>query len=218
MDPIIKNGIDDYLKQTNSDPEHRFTSWNHCFYAFQTENDTDILALHLAFYLASWGMYRGSGSLLQKNYKVHVGAVAIIKKYQHLQCKHNEFDVSEGHIDDIIKLKNELKEYYQKQFYIKEGEKLLISPTDTLLSKIILGTLGCLPALDRYFIEGLKKHNISMPKITIKGLEQLFMFIEENNIEIEEIRKEYLSKSNVYYPTMKIVDMFFWQRGIRKEE
>lgn len=216
MNLILKNSIEDYLKQINSDPDHRFTSWNHCFHAFQTEKDTDILALHLAFYLASWGMYRGSSSLLQKNYKVHIGAVTIIKRYQYLQCKQNDFDVSKEQITDIIKLKNELKEYYKKQSYIKEGEKLVISPTDVLLSKIILGTLRCLPALDRYFVEGLKKNNIFISKITIKGLEQLFAFIEENNSDIEEIRKEYLSNSNVYYPTMKIVDMFFWQRGLKK--
>lgn len=38
------------------------------------ENDVnlDYLSLQLAFYLASWGMYRGSSFLLQKYYRVHI--------------------------------------------------------------------------------------------------------------------------------------------------
>ncbi len=42
------------------------------------EETIDMLALHLGFYLASWGMYRGSSFLLQKDYKVHVPIVKII--------------------------------------------------------------------------------------------------------------------------------------------
>ena len=37
--------------------------------------DYDYLSLQLAFYLASWGMYRGSSFLLQKDYKVHEAVV-----------------------------------------------------------------------------------------------------------------------------------------------
>ena len=40
----------------------------------------DYLSLHLAFYLASWGMYRGSSFLLQKDYKVLVPIVEEVLK------------------------------------------------------------------------------------------------------------------------------------------
>ena len=53
----------------------RSLSWEHCFRVFRDARtapspDYDYLSLHLAFYLASWGMYRGSSFLLQKDYKV----------------------------------------------------------------------------------------------------------------------------------------------------
>lgn len=34
-----------------------------------------MLALQLAFYLTSWGMYRGSSLLLQKDFTVHLPVV-----------------------------------------------------------------------------------------------------------------------------------------------
>ena len=53
----------------------RSRSWEHCYRVFRDARtdpspDYDYLSLHLAFYLASWGMYRGSSFLLQKDYKV----------------------------------------------------------------------------------------------------------------------------------------------------
>ncbi len=63
-----------------SDPHHSFNSWKHCFNYFKEnhsrlneEDVLDIAALHLGFYLASWGMMRGSRDLLQKDYKIHKG-------------------------------------------------------------------------------------------------------------------------------------------------
>ena len=52
----------------------RSRSWEHCYRVFRDARtdpspDYDHLSLHLAFYLASWGMYRGSSFLLQKDYK-----------------------------------------------------------------------------------------------------------------------------------------------------
>ena len=59
--------------RTNANGRSR--SWEHCYRVFRDARtdpspDYDYLSLHLAFYLASWGMYRGSSFLLQKDYKV----------------------------------------------------------------------------------------------------------------------------------------------------
>ena len=61
-----------YLMPLLEDSQHRFASWIHCYDAFGDENlDNNQKALHLAFYLASWGMYRGSSGLLWKDYTIH---------------------------------------------------------------------------------------------------------------------------------------------------
>src|ERR1700739_3260919 len=64
-----------------SDRHHRYRSWEHCYQYFQGATpaavaaDRDVAALRLGFYLASWGMYRGSGFLLQHAYTVHLGVI-----------------------------------------------------------------------------------------------------------------------------------------------
>ncbi len=68
----IKKRILSFHHQLQSDNNHRYKSWEHCFkYFSQGKLDEDIACLHLAFYLASWGMYRGSSFLLWKDYLVH---------------------------------------------------------------------------------------------------------------------------------------------------
>ena len=66
-----------------ADCNHRFASWEHCYEAFknnkQNRNDEtiDFLSLHLAWYLASWGMLRNS-FLFYKDYKIHVPVVRLL--------------------------------------------------------------------------------------------------------------------------------------------
>src|SRR6266567_156144 len=60
---------------------HRYRSWEHCYGYFQRVSrqtlvaDRDHAALQLGFYLASWGMYRGSSFLLQHAYTAHLGVI-----------------------------------------------------------------------------------------------------------------------------------------------
>src|ERR1022692_2990337 len=78
----IKNEILEFYDSLASDPNHQYRSWEHCYGYFRqrgalwTESQHDIASLHLAFYLASWGMYRGSSALLWKDYKIHKLAVS----------------------------------------------------------------------------------------------------------------------------------------------
>lgn len=204
-----------FLKQ---DTFNRYESWKHCYQAFQdVSKDNDYLALHLGFYLASWGMYRGSTGLLQKDYKIHVGAVAIIKNYHKgLRCS-KDFEVSKESIDKIIKLKNDLFHHYnQFNYQTKRNTFEKKPPTDTLLSKVILGTLGCSPAFDRYFNDGVKSKNIKSTKFTSNSLELLIDFVEDNKSKILELQQIFLKEDKVYYPLFKVVDMYFWNEGFKK--
>ncbi len=70
--------IEKYLNGITADEFHRYKSWDNCHKSFNVSTQTDIHTLELAFYLASWGMYRGSSGLLQKNHFIHKGAVDIL--------------------------------------------------------------------------------------------------------------------------------------------
>lgn len=211
----IKEVTEKYLFGIESDEFHRYKSWDNCFKAFGLSVKDDRLALELGFYLASWGMYRGSGGLLQKNHLIHKGAVDILfsDKSSNLRCdESNEVDING--IDYILALKDELSKHYGLiRFNRGNGKTSQISPTDTLLSKVMLGTLGCVPAYDRYFIDGLRKNGMRWHRFNKESLLELFQFIDRNRKEIDEVQQIIREKFQCHYPIMKIVDMYFWQIG-----
>lgn len=205
-----------YFEQTMSDPHGRYLSWEHCYKAFLENRDAndeqaiDHLALHLAFYLASWGMYRGSSFLLQKDYKVHIPVVKIIqeKKYDPLVgicakdlCKEQNLALLEDIGERIC------------ECYAAEGPAIdgkVNAASDTLITKILLGTLGCVPAYDRYYKESVKKYHISSGKYNSDSVYRVAKFYCDHKDEFERLRLE-MSERRIEYPPMKLMDMCFWQ-------
>ena len=85
---LVVDSAKGFYQSTQEDDNARYLSWEHCYKCFHDARtslspDYDYLSLQLGFYLASWGMYRASSFLLQKDYKVHTEAVKEIlsKKY-----------------------------------------------------------------------------------------------------------------------------------------
>lgn len=219
METNIKDIIAKYLLGITADEFHRYKSWDNCFQAFSVSKQSEIQILELAFYLASWGMYRGSSGLLQKNHLIHKGAVDIVslKTNQKLKCNETS-EIKKENIKAILSVKDELAEHYSSIYFIKGADKPKpISPTDTLLSKIMLGTLGCVPAYDRYFIDGLKEMKMKHTGFNEASLNELFNFINGNKKEIDLAQKLIKTKTQRHYPLMKILDMYFWQIGYDKE-
>ena len=142
---IEKSSVEKYLSNMVQDSNHRFKSWEYCYTVFGNSDSVDYLSLHLAFYLASWGMYRGSCGILWKDYTIHMDAVNIIRKFHSLRKEWFTMD----DVSQIMKLYNALKDYYSKITYYKPENKtssLNLAATDTLITKIMLGTIGCDPA------------------------------------------------------------------------
>ncbi len=215
IDPVI----DRYVSEITNHEYHRYKSWDNCFKAFSISSQTEIQVLDLAFYLASWGMYRGSGGLLQKNHLVHKGAVDIIfsKTSQKLKCS-QATEIKRENINAILEVKNKLAEHYRSIHFTKGADKSKpISPTDTLLSKIMLGTLGCVPAYDRYFIKGLKEMKLQHTSFNNDSLNEIFNFVDRNKEQIKQAQKLVKERIQAHYPVMKILDMYFWQIGFDKE-
>lgn len=207
-----KNAIENYLKSMQ-DNNHRFKSWEHCYLAYGNSNNEDYLSLNLAFYLASWGMYRGGCGLLWKDYKIHIDAVKVINSYKHLRDKEWLGLVD---VKNIMEVFEKLKDVYEKIIFHNPKREFeeKISATDTLITKILLGTLGCVPAFDRCFKDGYELYtNKSFDE---KILESIIKFIAINKGSIEESQQMIYSQIGCHYPPMKIVDMCFWQKGFEK--
>ena len=79
-----------------------------------------------------------------------------------------------------------------------------------------MGTLGCVPAYDRYFIDGIKDQNVSTGNYNLKSLLKLVDFYEKNYVRLEEARQG-LKVYDLSYPQMKLLDMGFWQIGFEKD-
>ena len=201
----------------------RSRSWEHCYRVFRDARtdpspDYDYLSLHLAFYLASWGMYRGSCFILQKDYKVHTPIVEEILKPEYdclfgLACA----DVRN---DDVWKQLKKLSDDIAKHFRpIRDevaGREVASNVSPVLITKILMGTLGCVPAYDRFFEEGAKYLGLEKKSYNKDSLLELAAFYEAHNDRLEEARRG-MRTEDLVYPQMKLLDMGLWQVGFEKD-
>lgn len=223
VDLILESSVKFY-DTLKKDENGRYRSWEHCYSNFINARDNknaelDYLSLQLAFYLASWGMYRGSSFLLQKDYKIHIPVVKELLK--------EEYDPLAG--IDCVELKREenqrlleninafLDEYYSNIRDEVKNIKVRNQLSSTLITKILMGTLGCVPAYDRYFISGIKKQKVASGNYNMKSIIQLVDFYEKNIVDLENIRKD-MKVNGMAYPQMKILDMAFWQIGLDSDK
>jgi len=197
---------------------HRYRSWEHCYNYFRSVGDKNLpsvqdqAALQLAFYLASWGMYRGSSFLLQYAYTVHRGVIAVLARSEYADL----WEVEVGKVailpqqrELILDLVQQIREAYEP--FAPGGTSA--QPTETLISKILLGTLGCVPAVDRYFIAGFKGRGFAFSAINGPFLGRLSDFCQMHFRQLNRVQDRILHTSGVRYPVMKLVDMYFWQLG-----
>ena len=197
LDSIIK-----YHHTTKDDMHTRYLSWVHCYKTFsENRHDSDklnYLCLHLAWYLASWGMLRNS-FLLNRDYFVHEQLVkALISGEYELLFDSNHTAET---IPLIIDASNMVKNSYPGG-----------SVTNTLVTKILLGVFGCAPAYDDFFVYTARKHKVCSGTWGINSLSQLWYYYESNKDELEKLRKK-LSINGVQYTPMKLMDMCLWQIG-----
>lgn len=191
----------------------------HCYSHFikareSKEVDYDYLSLQLAFYLASWGMYRGSSFLLQKDYRVHVPVVKELlnKKYDALagiECAAFKEESNQKLLQDINSF---LEKYYDKIRHEVKEQEIKNQLSYTLITKILMGTLGCVPAYDRYFIAGIKNQKVATGNYNLNSIMQLVEFYERNSKRLEPVREK-MEVEGMPYPQMKMLDMGFWQVG-----
>ena len=198
-------------------------SWEHCYRVFRDARtdpspDYDYLSLHLAFYLASWGMYRGSSFLLQKDYKVLSPIVEEVLK--------PEYDCLFGGActdlrnDDIRAQLKELYDYIADYYFrpIRNevaGREVESSVSPVLVTKILMGALGCVPAYDRFFQDGVATYKVTTQEYSLESVRKLAKFYAAHNDRLEEARRG-MRTEDLTYPQMKLLDMGFWQIGFEK--
>lgn len=151
----IKKFINNENSKEDSRDHFKEKSWQHCYEIFQkyfknkviNEQEEDFLELNLGFYLASFGMYRSSGFLIDYDYKIHKNVIT--KLYEK---KEKVISGDFINYDTYNNLKKIISESYE--IYAKQSGNIV---TETLATKILLGVFSCIPAFDENLKRVLKE-------------------------------------------------------------
>ena len=216
----ILSSISSYINESDKNkgrlPEERYTSFDYCynyFFSFYKDGKIDQLGneehiqkscLQLGFYLASWGMLRGSSFLLQKSVKHYEKLIrAISRMTPELWVLDVDKYNAEG-IEMLLKCKRRISYELRDQNNI---------PSDTLITKIMLGVFGNVPAFDQYVKKCFKIYQVNK-----KSLNKIGRFYEENkstfdNIEIPTLDFITGKETSILYPKAKLIDMYGFIQG-----
>lgn len=220
---MIKTDIETVVNKfkNQSNPYNRFTSFDYCYNYFRTTNDItqDIekSCLVLGFYLASWGMYRGSSFLLQKSVKhfeLTIQYIATLDK-SIWEIDANNYD--EKSIQTIINIYQHIKTRL-----INKGNSDL-----TLITKILLGVFGFIPAFDTFFCSSFREISggeCRFRKVNENSLSFIKTFYQSNKTVIDRLSDETFTtdfmtgkKTTLNYSKAKIIDMYGFAAGQLKQ-
>lgn len=201
----IRANLATYLDDLNA--EARYASFDYCFNYFQSHREAENLpalmegealqlsCLHLGFYLASWGMLRGSSELLRRSMRTFVPVVQAITTAPAAIWDVDANDYSAEACSRILDFGHVLR------------GALPSGSSDILVTKIMLGTIGCVPAFDTYF-----KHGFKVWTFGRKSLQKVGRFYDENAEVIEAHRTPTLDfdtgqPTHWLYTRAKVIDM-----------
>lgn len=203
--------LDDFvLGYRNSD----FQAWDRCYNAFKnarennsiTDDKCKKLCFALIDYLENWGMY-GRKAILTKHrkYTAHTKAVKISLSQKYSDLQGLSLDDWNKHRKLAKELYDELDEYYKNK---------LGKSSETLITKVMLGTLACVPALDENINRALRK-NFRRQRFShsIEKISALIALCKEKNFFDHNIPK---CLKNMEHTDMKILDfcLFFYGKQI----
>ena len=206
--------------KNDSKPEDRYTSFDYCYNFFRTTKDltTDIekSCLTLGFYLASWGMYRGSSFLPKKSVKHFISTIQYIATLDKSVWEIDVDNYTEENMQTIIKIYKEIKDKL-----IENNNRDL-----TLITKVLLGVFGFIPAFDNYFgnsFRGIYSGQCGFRTVNVKSLNCLKQFYDANKATIDNLAKgtfttDFITgeKTKINYPKAKIIDMYGFQKDVMK--
>ncbi|MDP8211457.1 MAG: hypothetical protein P9M05_11635 [Candidatus Stygibacter australis] len=195
----------------------RYRSFDYCYNYFRSniknlDNDLEKSCLVLGFYLASWGMYRGSAKILQKSVVQYIPLVEYI----------NGLNESYWEID-LDNYKGNIKKLSDLYEVIIEKLGKELNPSLTLVTKIMLGVFGCVPAFDTNFRKGISsqidmKYGLSSLKKSLPLLREVY---RANSEVINKLSEKFKTSdfgtckdTGFHYTKAKILDMYGFMKGM----
>jgi hypothetical protein len=209
--------------------DERYASFDYCFNYFQsfweTKNvallaspdNVQISCLQLGFYLASWGMYRGSADLLQKSARALVPVIEFIAQSEALKVQDGKtpWDV-DLHCYTKVNILLLLLTAEKLRAVLPQGA------SDTLVTKTMLGVFGNVPAFDDNFKHGCKIAGVCAT-FGERSLSQIGRLYQGNAAIIDRYRVPTLDfgtgqQTGRMYTRAKVMDMAFFMEGLKREK
>jgi hypothetical protein len=203
--------VNDFKSKSNLND--RFTSFDFCYnYFYHSDsnyliNNMEKSCLTLGFYLASWGMFRNS-FLLNKSIKYYQPTINYIASLDKSVWQIDVDNYTDDNIDTILDIYRDVKE-----LLVEDGCSDL-----TLVTKVLLGVFGFIPAFDDYFCKTFREMadgRCGFRKVNKDSLTQIRIFYEANSKAIDDIATNTFTldftteqKTTTNYTKAKIIDMY----------
>lgn len=198
-------------------PNERYASFDYCFNYFQSFRESGIVSalaspanvqlscLQLGFYLASWGMLRGSADLLQKSARHLIHVIEVLARTDTSLWELDAHCYTESNTQRLVELANTIRRAHPRMSHI-------------LVTKIMLGVFGSVPAFDTNFRQGCKAAGI-VSTFGIRALRQIGAFYQNNAAVIDAYRVptlDFVSEEPTQrsYTRAKVIDMAFFIEGL----
>ena len=232
----LENTIEEFfkdMKTENKEAYHRDSSFDYCYnYFFKYRKDPSKLkekknlgvsCMYLGFYLASWGMYRGSTAVFNYNSKIYEPIIKEIAEDKNSK-EYWKIDVNnynEDNIEKLYQLKLKIEEVLRKQELklMRKNERKEQKDLGLLATKIMLGIFGNTLAFDLYVTKIFGQHEYENQLKIIKSeyeskykekLEELYN--KYKTIDFSSA-KDKTSYTDIKYTRAKLIDIFAWQKG-----
>jgi hypothetical protein len=214
--------IKDVVKafQKNNYPTDRYASFDYCYSYFRRtsteglKEDMEKSCLVIGFYLASWGMFRGSSFLLTKSAKHFEALIEYIASLKREIWNIDVDNYNEENINKICEVYNGIRD----NIIVNRNSHLI------LVTKIMLGVFGFVPAFDNYFgktFRSIFTGACGFRSLNSKSLNCIHQFYKDNRDEIDELTAETFvtdfsngQKTDIHYTKGKIIDMYGFTKGL----
>jgi hypothetical protein len=210
----IRGNLDTFLCRRS--PAGRYASFDYCFNYFQDARDAqetahlatgdrlELSCLHLGFYLASWGMMRGSGGLHGRSLQELVPVVQTIAGELPATWELDVPGYSEAGIAELLALAERIRTAYT------------FAASPVLTTKTMLGVFGCIPAFDRFFRLGFGGAALNRATLIRIG-----DFYTSNKSALDAVPVRTLDfvggqDTSRCYTRAKIIDMISFQEGYKR--
>lgn len=219
LNKFFEEGRENYAARAIS----RESSFDYCFNYFRTFHEQGNLpalltpahkqeaCLHLAAYLASWGMYRGKSMLLQRSARQYEPLLKVIVNADSRVWTLDMNNYTGENFDLLAQLEKQVCEALKGK-----DER---TPTITLTTKVMLGVFGNILAIDTFVYNGLNAvQGIRADTLDEKTRQALVNFYEAHKAvfdtyTVRTVDFDSGQPTHRVYPKAKLVDMALFMHG-----